>query len=134
VADAVELNQHIRIATHRSPLAIAYTNKVASDIRRLHPYIRIELVMVATKNDQFYFKPLPGWGGKCLFTSDVDQALLDGRADIAAHVIEERPRMGAGWPRGWLCTTSHPYGDDSFYFITDLRKIPELLFSKPRFH
>ena len=127
MADVVKPNQHIRIATHRSPLAIMYTNKVASDIRILYPYLSIKMVMVATKSDQFYFQSTPVWGGKCLFANDVDQALLDGRADIAAHVIEERPRVGA-WPRGWLCTTSHPYGDDSFYFITDLRKIPELLF------
>lgn len=126
------MNQHIRIATHRSPLALMYADKVASEIRRLHPDISIELIKVVTKGDQFYFEPLPELGGKCLFTSEVDQALLDGRADIAVHVIEERARTNAGWPRGWLCTASHLYGDNNFYFITDLRKIPELLFSSPR--
>ncbi|GAV20624.1 porphobilinogen deaminase [Mariprofundus micogutta] len=106
-----------------------YTDKVVSDIKRLHPYISIELVKVATKGDQFYFEPPPEWGGKSLYGSDVDQTLLDRRADIAVHVIEERPRASTNWPRGWLSALSYPYGNDSFCFITDLRKIPELLFS-----
>ncbi len=126
------MNQHMRIATHRSPLALMYTDKVVSEIQRIHPHISIELVKVATQGDQFYFEALPDWGGKCLFASEVDQALLDDRADIAVHVIEESARANASWPRGWLCTISHLYGDDSFYFITNLKKISELLFSSSR--
>ena len=128
------LNQRIRIATHQSPLALMYTEKIVSDIQRLHPNIRIELVKVATKGDEFYFEPPPDWGGKCLFIRDVDQTLLDGQADIAVHVIEERPRTGASWPRGWLSAMLYNYGDEGFYFITDLRRIPELFFHNPKTH
>jgi len=119
--------QHIRIATHQSPLALVYTRKVASEIRNLHPHISIEIVKIPTTGDAFFYKRLPEFGGKSLFTSDVDQALLDGRADIAAHVIEDTARSGdKNWPRGWL---SHIHPDDSYYFITDLKKLPELIAS-----
>lgn len=130
--EVIMMNQHIRIATHRSPLALMYTDKVASEIQRLHPHISIELVKVATQGDQFYFEALADWGGKCLFASEVDQTLLDGRADIAVHVIEECARANVHWPRGWLCMPSHLSGDDSIYFITNLKKIPELFFSPSR--
>jgi len=117
--------QHIRIATHRSPLALTYTRKVASEIQDIHPHINIEIVKVTTIGDAFFYKRLPAFGGKSLFASDVDQAILDGRADIAAHVIEETARaLDKNWPRGWL---SHIHTDDSFYFITDLKRIPELI-------
>ncbi|MDX8403885.1 MAG: hydroxymethylbilane synthase, partial [Mariprofundaceae bacterium] len=82
---------HIRIATHRSPFALMYTKKIAAEIEQMHPQIAVELLEVDTKGDQFYFEPLPDLGGKCHFIEEVDRALLDGRADLAAHVIEEKP-------------------------------------------
>ena len=81
------MNLHIRIATHRSPLALMYADKVASEIQRLHPHISVELVKIATQGDQFYFESLPEWGGKCLFTKEVDQVILDGQADILRAVM-----------------------------------------------
>ncbi len=54
---------HIRIATHRSPLAQMYSKKVAAEIEIIHPHINIELVHIDTKGDQFYFEPLPELGG-----------------------------------------------------------------------
>lgn len=123
---------HIRIATHRSPLALKYASKVAAEIQNLHPQMSTELVHVLTKGDTYYFEPLPELGGKSLYTSEVDAALLDGRADIAAHVIEETARSAKDWPRGWLSAKSHLEGEESLYFITELKKIPELLFSHSR--
>jgi len=126
------LNQSIRIATHQSPLALMYTDKVASDIQHLYPHISIELVKVATQSDQFFFPALPDWEGECLFAREVNQALFDGRADIAAHVIEESARANISWSRGWLCMKSPFYEDNSLHFITDLKRIPELLFLSSR--
>ncbi len=120
---------HIRIATHRSPLALKYTKKIAAEIENMHPQISVELVQVDTKGDQFYFKATPDLGGKCRFIEEVDRALLDGLADLAAHVIEEKPNGAADWPRGWLCAKSHLEGDNSLYFITELKRLPEYLFS-----
>ena len=120
---------HIRIATHRSSLALMYTKKIASKIQSMHPNISVELVQVDTKGDQFYFESPPEFGGKALYIEEVDRALLDGRADLAAHVIEEKVNATSGWPRGWICAKSHIDGDNSLYFITDIKRLPEYLFS-----
>jgi len=120
---------HIRIATHRSPLALMYTKKIAAQIQNMHPQISVGLVEVDTKGDQFYFEPPPEFGGKALYIEVVDRALLDGRADLAAHVIEEKANAASNWPRGWICAKSNVDGDNSLYFITELKRLPEHLFS-----
>jgi len=125
---------HVRIATHRSPLALKYAAKIASEIKSIHTHLSTELVHVITKGDQYYFEPLPELGGKSLYGSAVDAALLDGRADIAAHVIEETARSAKDWPRGWLCAKSHLDEDNGLYFITDLKIIPQLIFSSSKSH
>jgi len=120
---------HIRIATHRSPLALMYAKNIAAKIQNMHPNITVELIQVDTKGDQFYFQSPPDMGGKALYIKDVDRALLDGRADLAAHVVEEKPNATSGWPRGWICAKSHIEGDNSLYFVTELKRLPEYLFS-----
>ena len=120
---------HVRIATHRSPLAMMYTKKIVADIQQVHPHLGVDIVEVDTKGDQYFFERPPEQGSKCLYAEEVDRAILDGRAEIAVHVIEERARasLRGNWPRGWICAISKSHGDDCFYCITDLRKIPELL-------
>lgn len=95
----------------------------------MHPQISVGLVEVDTKGDQFYFEPPPEFGGKALYIEVVDRALLDGRADLAAHVIEEKANAASNWPRGWICAKSNVDGDNSLYFITELKRLPEHLFS-----
>jgi len=82
---------HIRIATRRSPLALWQAEHVAAELQKLDPSVTTELVKIVTKGDKILDVPLAKVGGKGLFTKEIDEALLDGRADIAVHSMKDVP-------------------------------------------
>jgi len=82
---------HIRIATRRSPLALWQAEYIAAELKRLFPGVTTELVKIVTKGDKILDVPLAQVGGKGLFTKEIDEALLDGRADIAVHSMKDVP-------------------------------------------
>jgi len=82
---------HIRIATRRSPLALWQAEFVSAELQRLDPSVTTELVKIVTKGDKILDVPLAQVGGKGLFTKEIDEALLDGRADIAVHSMKDVP-------------------------------------------
>jgi hydroxymethylbilane synthase len=82
---------HIRIATRRSPLALWQAEYIAAELKRLFPGTTTELVKIVTKGDKILDVPLAQVGGKGLFTKEIDEALLDGRADIAVHSMKDVP-------------------------------------------
>ncbi|AKF09028.1 hydroxymethylbilane synthase [Sandaracinus amylolyticus] len=87
----------LRIATRRSPLALAQTRWVAERIRAASPGIEIEEVQLVTQGDRVLDVPLAKVGGKGLFVTEVEQALEDGRADIAVHSMKDVPeKLAAG--------------------------------------
>ncbi len=81
--------QTIRIATRKSPLALWQAEKVARDLGAAHPDLQCELVPMSTSGDRFLDQPLANIGGKGLFVKELEQALLDGRADIAVHSMKD---------------------------------------------
>lgn len=85
------MTQHIRIATRRSPLALWQAEHVSAELKRLDPNVTTELVKIVTKGDKILDVPLAQVGGKGLFTKEIDEALLDGRADIAVHSMKDVP-------------------------------------------
>ncbi|MGE0788888.1 MAG: hydroxymethylbilane synthase [Sandaracinaceae bacterium] len=81
----------VRIATRRSPLALAQTRWVADRLRAAFSGIGIEEVLVETKGDQVIDQPLAKIGGKGLFINEVEAQLADGHADIAVHSMKDVP-------------------------------------------
>jgi len=81
----------IRIATRRSPLALWQAEYIASELERLDPTVTTELVKIVTRGDKILDVPLAKVGGKGLFTKEIDEALLDGRADVAVHSMKDVP-------------------------------------------
>ncbi len=79
----------LRIATRKSPLALWQAEKVARDLSAAHPDLQCELVPMSTSGDRFLDQPLADIGGKGLFVKELEQALLDGRADIAVHSMKD---------------------------------------------
>lgn len=75
----------MRIATRGSPLALHQANTVA------HRLGDAELVIVKTEGDQKADVPLETLGGRGVFTSEVQAAVLDGRADVAVHSAKDLP-------------------------------------------
>lgn len=84
---------HIRIATRRSPLALWQAEHVSAELKRLDPSVTTELVKIVTKGDKILDVPLSQVGGKGLFTKEIDEALFDGRADIAVHSMKDVPTV-----------------------------------------
>ena len=81
----------LRIATRRSPLALWQAETVAARLRALEPGIAVELVPMRTQGDKLLDAPLAKVGGKGLFVKELENALLDGRADIAVHSMKDVP-------------------------------------------
>jgi hydroxymethylbilane synthase len=81
----------IRIATRKSPLALAQTRWVGERIRAHRPDVEIEEVHLVTEGDRILDKPLAKVGGKGLFVSEVEAALTDGRAELAVHSMKDVP-------------------------------------------
>lgn len=81
----------IRIATRKSPLALWQAHHVAQQLQALHPDLRTELVEMTTQGDKLLDAPLAKIGGKGLFVKELEQGLLDGRADLAVHSMKDVP-------------------------------------------
>ena len=81
----------IRIATRRSPLALWQAEHVADTLRRIHPGIKVEIVGMSTRGDKILDAPLAKIGGKGLFVKELEQGMLEGRADIAVHSMKDVP-------------------------------------------
>ena len=82
--------RRIRIATRGSNLALAQTGQVADMIRQAHPEIATELVTISTRGDR-YAGPLAEVGGKGLFTKELEEALREGRVEMAVHSAKDLP-------------------------------------------
>jgi hypothetical protein len=79
----------------------------------------LEIVIIKTTGDKILGQPLADIGGKGLFTKEIDEALLDGRIDIAVHSMKVRHLsaflaiyMAPSRPAALLlaCTISEPVG------------------------
>lgn len=82
----------IRLATRGSNLALWQARHVSALIQRVAPDITVELVVITTRPDRLPNTPLRALGGdKGLFVKEVEQALLDGRADGAVHSLKDVP-------------------------------------------
>jgi hydroxymethylbilane synthase len=57
----------------------------------LHEHIDVELVAMKTRGDVLLDTPLAKVGGKGLFVKELEQGMLEGRADIAVHSMKDVP-------------------------------------------
>lgn len=81
----------VRIATRGSRLALVQSKWVAEKIRDAHPDWITELVVIRTSGDRFTDRSLASLGGKGLFVKEIEEALLEGRADCAVHSAKDLP-------------------------------------------
>ncbi len=81
----------LRIATRESLLALWQAEYIKARLEACHPGLQVELLGMTTRGDQLLDSPLSKIGGKALFVKELEQALLDGRADIAVHSMKDVP-------------------------------------------
>jgi len=82
---------HLRIATRGSALALWQARHVAAALERTDPGLSTELVRIKTTGDKILDVPLAKVGGKGLFTKEIEEALLEDRADLAVHSMKDVP-------------------------------------------
>ena len=85
----------IRLGTRGSPLALYQANLVRSLLlAHWHwPETAVEIVIIETSGDKILDRPLYDVGGKGLFIKAIEEALLDGRVDIAVHSMKDVPSI-----------------------------------------
>jgi len=81
----------LTLATRRSALALAQTRAFAAALRAAVPGLELDELLVVTSGDKTQDRPLQDIGGKGLFIKELEEALLDGRADFAVHSIKDVP-------------------------------------------
>jgi hydroxymethylbilane synthase len=81
----------IRIASRGSKLALAQSNYIRGLIENLERGVEVSIVEVSTKGDRDRSDFLYKSDSVGYFTSEVENALLDGRADLAVHSLKDLP-------------------------------------------
>ncbi len=79
------------IGTRGSKLALWQANWVKSSLEAKHPSLSIQLETIKTKGDKILDVPLAKVGGKGLFVKEIEEALLDGKIDLAVHSMKDMP-------------------------------------------
>jgi len=82
----------IRIATRGSDLALVQARYVAARIES-ELGASTEIVLVKTTGDRIQSVSLAKIGGKGLFVKEIEEALADGRADVAVHSAKDLPAV-----------------------------------------
>jgi hydroxymethylbilane synthase len=83
--------QILRLGTRGSLLARAQSGSIARLLEQHHPGLRVEMIVLRTTGDQITDKPLYEFGGKGLFTKELEQALLANSIDFAVHSFKDVP-------------------------------------------
>lgn len=85
------MRKSLVIATRGSQLALWQAEHVKSRLQALSPQLAVDLVIIKTKGDIIQDVPLAQVGGKGLFVKEIEEALLENRADLAVHSIKDVP-------------------------------------------
>jgi hydroxymethylbilane synthase len=85
------MSERITIATRGSALALWQANHVKARLEATAPGVVVELAIIKTTGDQILDVPLAKVGGKALFVKEIEQALVDDRADLAVHSMKDVP-------------------------------------------
>ena len=83
--------RRIVVATRKSALALAQSRAFIARLAARHPSVAFEELLVTTTGDVVQDRPLAEIGGKGLFVKEIEEALLDGRADVAIHSLKDVP-------------------------------------------
>ncbi|PID43700.1 MAG: hydroxymethylbilane synthase [Proteobacteria bacterium] len=83
--------QKLIIATRTSALAMWQAEHIRARLESLHHGLHVELLGIKSRGDKILDVPLAKIGGKGLFVKELEQALLDGQADIAVHSMKDVP-------------------------------------------
>ena len=103
------MSRKLIIATRESPLALWQAEFVRSALIEAHADIDVQLLGITSRGDQLLDVPLAKVGGKGLFVKELEEALLNGSADIAVHSMKDVPmEFPDGLGLGIICAREDP--------------------------
>jgi hydroxymethylbilane synthase len=107
----------LRIGTRGSPLALVQARMARSRLAAAEGISeeKIELVVIRTTGDLIRDRSLVEEGGKGLFTKEIEEALLDGRIDLAVHSAKDMPTI---LPKGLVLAACLEREDPRDVFIS----------------
>jgi len=106
----------LRIGTRGSPLALAQAHETRARLADAHglPAEAFAIEVISVTGDRIQDRPLSEAGGKGLFTKEIEDALLDGRIDVAVHSSKDMP---TALPRGLELAAFLPREDPRDAFV-----------------
>ncbi len=107
----------LKIGTRGSQLALAQAHETRRRLMKAHGWDEdaVEIVIIRTTGDMIRDRPLAEIGGKGLFTKEIEEALLDGRIDLAVHSMKDVPAV---LPEGLVISTFLPREDNRDAFLS----------------
>lgn len=105
----------IRIGTRKSRLALVQTELVKEKIEAAFPEAEVEIVKLSTKGDELLDRSLTSFGGKGVFTKELEEALLSEEIDLAVHSAKDMPME---FPEGLGIGAVLERGDPRDVFVT----------------
>jgi hydroxymethylbilane synthase len=103
----------LRVGTRASRLALVQSGSVADALRGLGA--EVEMVPIRTSGDRLPQVALADFGGKALFVKEIEDALLDGRVDVAVHSLKDMPAV---LPDGLILAAFPPRHDPRDVLVT----------------
>ena len=130
----------LKLGSRTSPLAMTQTRIVRAALAQAHRPCRAprrkalcRSCRSTTTGDRILDRRLAESGGKGLFTKELDEALLDGRIDVAIHSMKDVPTLlpgGAGHRRRAAARRSPRCSDQPR--AKTVKDLPQAQFSEPR--
>jgi hydroxymethylbilane synthase len=112
------------IATRESALALWQAHHIRDRLMALHPGLKVELLGMTTQGDRILDVTLNKIGGKGLFVKELEQALQDGKADLAVHSLKDVPMI---LPDGFVLAAIGEREDPRDAFVSgQYRQLSEL--------
>jgi len=81
----------LRLGARSSALSLAQSGIIARTLEALYPGLKVDIVPISTTGDEIQDRPLHEFGGKGLFTKQLEQALIRGDVDFAVHSYKDVP-------------------------------------------
>ena len=139
------MNRKFHIGTRGSKLALWQAHWVQGKLLKTHPTLSVEIIVIKTKGDKILDVPLAKVGGKGLFVKEIEDALLEGKIDLAVHSMKDMPaELPGGLTIGAIPQRENPLDvlvskrgcladlpEGARIGTSSLRRAAQILFSRP---
>ncbi len=111
------------IGSRGSRLALVQAETVADALRKAHPHLEVSIKKIVTEGDRDQRTRLDHMEGMGVFVKELEEALLDGRIDLAVHSLKDVPTE---LPPGLCLAASPPRLDPADVLVSRGQRLAEL--------